>query len=96
VYRELDNLEYGLAKYRIGFMSAENAYRCLRTFRARCLSPEFRHYAMQCVTNEPGYNDQTRLVVSEAVEWATDRSRDVVADPPVAAPGLLAPAAPSP
>jgi hypothetical protein len=82
VYRELDDLEYGLAKYRIGFMSSENAYRCLRTFRARCLSEEFRTLARECVRCEPGYNEETERVVAKAAEWARAHGpREVVDDP---------------
>jgi hypothetical protein len=84
VYRELDNLEYGLAKYRIGNMSAENAYRCLRTFRARCLSEEFRNLATECVRCEPGYNKETIGVVSKAEVWARNHKREIVIDSPAA------------
>ncbi|MEA2601544.1 MAG: hypothetical protein QOF89_2536 [Acidobacteriota bacterium] len=46
VYVELDNLEYVVGKYRLGFMSPGQACRGLRTFQRRCLSPEFRKIAL--------------------------------------------------
>jgi hypothetical protein len=42
VYVELDNLEYAIAKYQLGYMHADHALRAVRTFSSRCASPEFR------------------------------------------------------
>ncbi len=77
VFRELDNLEYSIAKYRIGFMSPENAQRSLRTFRSRCVSSErFRAYAHDQVhmrdDRDPGYDEETRLVVCRIVQELGD------------------------
>jgi hypothetical protein len=63
VYRELDNLEYAVVKYRLGYMSAETALRCLRTFRARCLFSEFRDIALKCIDLNEGYEPATIKVV---------------------------------
>jgi hypothetical protein len=69
VYRELDNLEYSIAKYRIGFMSRDNANRSMRTFKARCVvSEEFcwRAHGQVHGTNceqDTGYDPQTKIVV---------------------------------
>ncbi len=71
VYREIDNLEYSIAKYKIGFMSSPNALRCLRTFRARCrTSEEFCVLAMHCVSANLGYDAETKTVVTRSVEDA--------------------------
>jgi hypothetical protein len=60
VYREIDNLEYAIAKYRIGFMSPDNAYRALRTFRARCdPSRDFCKIALNALGDLRGYDPQT-------------------------------------
>jgi hypothetical protein len=69
VFRELDNLEYAIAKYRIGFMSRDNAHRSLRTFRSRCaVSEAFCHMAHDQVhgtrsERDSGYDPQTKIVV---------------------------------
>ena len=77
VYRELDNLDYALAKYRIGFMSDENAHRSLRTFQARCLaSREFCDLAIRSTVGNPGYPDETRLVVERCCPEAAARAKE--------------------
>jgi hypothetical protein len=69
VFRELDNLEYSIAKYRIGFMSRDNAHRSLRTFTARCaVSEEFCRMAHDQVhgtksKQDTGYDRQTKFVL---------------------------------
>ncbi len=69
VFRELDSLEYSIAKYRIGFMSPENAYRSLRTFYSRCMSsPEFCRLAEIYVKLNCGYDDATQKVVHNVVQ----------------------------
>ena len=65
VYRELDNLEYAVEKYRLGYMKAEHAHRCLRTFYARCQYPEFRKLALQCVKDNYGYSCNISKVVEQ-------------------------------
>jgi hypothetical protein len=74
VFRELDNLEYSIAKYRIGFMSPENPQRSLRTFRSRCIASQaFGRLAHEQVrgvddARDPGYDPQTKLVVCKIVQ----------------------------
>lgn len=71
VYRELDGLEHAIAKYKIGFMSADNAHRSLRTIRQRCReSKEFCEIAWSCACTNIGYDDETREVVRLATEEA--------------------------
>jgi hypothetical protein len=68
-YRELDNLEYAIAKYKLGYMSSENALRSARTFQARCIaSPEFRELAINCAKANCGYDPNTIVVVEKIVE----------------------------
>lgn len=66
VYRELDNLEYAVVKYRLGYMSSETALRCLRTFRVRCQSSEFRDITLKCISVNEGYEPATIEVVKAA------------------------------
>ena len=69
VYRELDNLEYAIAKYKLGYMSPENALRSLRTFRGRCnSSPEFRVLALMCAKANEGYDSITQEVVKKVCQ----------------------------
>jgi len=69
VYLELDSLEYAIAKYRIGYMSSDDAYRGLNTFRQRCLaSSEFCELALESVQNY-AYDEETRVVVQRTYEW---------------------------
>jgi len=71
VYRELDNLEYAIVKYKIGFMSSPIAYRALNTFRARCqVSPIFCEIVKKCVDPSTGYDRGTKDVVAKCVEDA--------------------------
>jgi hypothetical protein len=72
IHLELDNLEYSIQKYQIGWMSAENAYSTLRTFCQRCLESQFRKEAKKLVENNIGYHHQTRTVVEQAQAWAND------------------------
>lgn len=67
VYRELDSLEYALAKYQLGYMSSENALRSLRTFRTRCHSSTFSALALQAIHEHSGYSDLTKQVVRKVV-----------------------------
>jgi len=68
-YRELDNLEYAIAKYELGYMSSENAFRSLRTFQARCnSSQEFCKLAWECVNANAGYDPITQEVVKKVFE----------------------------
>lgn len=63
-YLELDNLEYAMEKYRLGYMTPEQALRSLRTFKSRCESPDFRMLAVQCCVPARGYNPATEEVVA--------------------------------
>jgi predicted transcriptional regulator len=66
VYVELDNLEYAIEKYKVGYMSADTALRALRTFQSRCTSEEFRKIARQSVPTA-GYHTSTVEVVSNVL-----------------------------
>lgn len=83
VYRELDNLEYAIAKYRIGFMSSESAGRSLRTFLARCeASEDFCRLAEALSRGNLGYKSEgynpreTQRCVDKAVSEAKKRRDD--------------------
>jgi hypothetical protein len=67
VYAELDNLEYVVEKYRLGYMNAEQACRGLRTFQLRCWSPRFRRITHHRV-HSGDYNPETADVVERVCE----------------------------
>jgi hypothetical protein len=84
VYAELDNLEYSLEKYRLGYMRPELAARALRTFQDRCkrgkTSVSDDHFCTEvrriigvarCVEEDFSYNDLTLRVA----EWALEDAR---------------------
>ena len=70
VFIELDNLEYAIEKYRIGYMRPELARRALRTFRLRCTNEDFRTRARDRVRNTADleYTTTTRDVVERVCE----------------------------
>lgn len=62
-FTELDNLEYAVEKYKLGYMEPEHALRCLRTFRSRChSSAAFRCLALHFACGS-GYAATTVEVV---------------------------------
>ena len=71
VYRELDNLEYAITKYKIGFMSSPTAFRALNTFKARCeASLIFCRIVENCADRASGYDYATKDVVAKCVAEA--------------------------
>ncbi len=71
VFTELDNLEYAIEKYKLGYMSTTNAYRALETFMARCRpSRDFCEAALRLVRGNNGYTETTIKVVEAVVEQA--------------------------
>lgn len=64
-FRELDNLEYAMAKYKLGYMSSEYALRSLKIFQHRCDSPAFRELALRCCTTDTAYQSETVKVVKK-------------------------------
>jgi len=65
VFAELDNLEYVIEKYKLGYISPEQAFRGLRAFRSRCEHPDFRERALRWV-GRAGYMEDTEGVVRAA------------------------------
>jgi hypothetical protein len=59
VYIELDNLEYLIEKYHLGFLRNTTALRGLLTFKTRCCSAEFRNLALK-LAHTGGYNADTK------------------------------------
>ena len=69
VFMELDNLQYGLEKFRLGYSSAFQALRVVDVFAARCKSPSFLQMARQLVRDDAGsYTRETRTVVASLRE----------------------------
>ena len=72
VFSELDNLEYVIEKYRLGYMDARQALRGLETFQRRLYGlkgSEFAAFAEVTVARS-GYNATTRRVVQQVVaDW---------------------------
>ena len=65
VHIELDNLEYAIQKYQIGYMAPELALRALHTFRDRCQYSGFRQALEERLDpgNHSDYTDMTTEVV---------------------------------
>jgi len=57
VFSEIDNLEYVIQKYKYGYMSAEQALRGVKTFKARCVHNKFRERAKNCLESG-GYSTE--------------------------------------
>ena len=74
VYAELDNLEYVAEKYRLGYMTARQACRGLRTFQGRCLSADFRSLARERV-HLGDYNRGTGKIVDIVCDKVEARVR---------------------
>lgn len=92
VYLELDNLEYAIAKYNLGYMSSSDAYRSLRTFRQRChASSEFCRIASVCVETNEGYNWQTKQAVKSSIPYGECVSGDEINEclPDTTSPDML-------
>lgn len=99
---ELDNLEYAIEKYSLGYMTSRNAHRALRTFNSRCeRSAGFRREVREALACH-GYNRSTAAVarrVMAAVEveeqtlaTGSERLRDVTSR--LAAARMVVPADP--
>ncbi len=67
VYSELDNLEYVVEKYNLGYMEARHALRGLRTFYQRCFRKPFRDRAWKCALFM-AYNKSTIKVVEKVCQ----------------------------
>ncbi len=70
VFSELDNLEYVIEKYRLGYMSPDQALRGLRTFQSRLKQPkgqEFADSAEVALVNS-AYSPSTCAVVRRVIE----------------------------
>jgi hypothetical protein len=65
MYVELDNLEYVIEKYKLGYIHPEQALRGLRTFRSRSMAPQFRELLMESINEleDAGYQRTTVEVV---------------------------------
>jgi hypothetical protein len=66
VYVEIDNLEYATQKYKMRFMGVEDVYREVTLFQSRCVSEEFRSYALSQV-DIAGYRKDTRDIVHRII-----------------------------
>jgi hypothetical protein len=75
VYAELDNLEYVVEKYNLGYMEPRHALRGLRTFYQRCLRKPFRDRAWKCVLFM-AYNDSTIKVVEKVCQDIEERRKE--------------------
>lgn len=65
VFMELDNLQYALEKYRLGYSSAYQAMRVVDVFAARCKSEAFLSTAQRLVSPNAGsYTHETCIAVS--------------------------------
>lgn len=69
VYLELDNLEYVILRYQLGYLRTPLLRRAVRTFSSRCESPVFCELAKE-VVNGAGYAQATVDVVNVLVAQA--------------------------
>jgi hypothetical protein len=67
VFSEIDNLEYVVQKYKYGYMSAEQARRGVKTFKARCKHDKFRERARSCI-KLGGYTEETEGIFNNVCE----------------------------
>jgi hypothetical protein len=66
IFFEIDNLQLGLERFRLGHSSAYQALRTLDLFCTRCQSEEFLKAAQELVAEGSGsYTRETRQVVSQ-------------------------------
>ncbi len=70
VYLELDNLEYMIFRYQLGFVRKPLFRRAVRTFGSRCQSKAFCDLAVELV-NGAGYDTKTVEVVNVLVAQGT-------------------------
>ena len=63
VYLELDNLEYIMFRYQLGFVTTALLHRAIRTFRSRCQSEDFSKLALELV-HSACYQSKTVEIVS--------------------------------
>jgi hypothetical protein len=75
VYAELDNLEYVVEKYNLGYMEPRPALRGLRTFYQRCLRKSFRERAWHCVLYM-AYNESTIKVVAKIFQVIEEQRKE--------------------
>lgn len=80
-FAELDNLEYVLEKYKLGYVRQELAERAIRAFRSRCEdNPRFCHEALVWIGAEEGqerakgYEPTTREIVRHIIRDCPGRS----------------------
>ena len=69
VYLELDNLEYVIVRYQLGYLRLPLLRRAVRTFGSRCESQSFCNIAAEIV-NGAGYAQATVDVVKILVAHA--------------------------
>jgi hypothetical protein len=96
---EIDNLEYVIEKYRIGYIDDEQACRALRAFQIRCLAAaEFRKIARRRI-HAGDYTPRTAAVVCsvcDAVDRMAEHQRAslfVSGQPPMDRPNIYVAAA---
>jgi hypothetical protein len=66
IFLELDNLQYGLERFRLGHSTAYQALRTVDLFGARCHSAVFLAIAQELVAEKAGsYTRETRSVVCQ-------------------------------
>ncbi|MBC7456008.1 MAG: hypothetical protein H7335_20380 [Massilia sp.] len=72
VFMELDNLEYVIEKYKLGYITSEQAFRELKAFYRHCRNIKiegklFRNLALELV-HDAGYQATTCLVVKKVYD----------------------------
>jgi len=73
VFAELDNLEYVIERYKLGYVSAELAGRGLRTFRSRCI--QVKHPLPNGTDDTPSQRVEERWFRDEVKWWVENDDR---------------------
>jgi hypothetical protein len=73
VFSEIDNLEYILDKYCLGYVDIPLVRRAIAHFKGRCLEGAFRKAALHCIGTDngkplAGYSDGTREIVKRLAQ----------------------------
>lgn len=82
-FAELDNLEYVIEKYQLGYVKRELAERAMRTFESRCVEERFRSCALYFLGAEEGeqvargFQRTTRMVVRHMCHRCRAQSEEV-------------------
>jgi hypothetical protein len=68
VFNQLDNLEYVLGKYRLGYISTDIVYRAVRNFKTECAQDWFRTKTLEWLNQIEAYTRDTKCAARYIVD----------------------------